>query len=370
MSKVENIARISAKGGFHVLWGLVISTLISAVGTIFIARLLGSDLYGLYTIVLTVPTIIQVLRDWGIDSAIVRFAAQYRSEGRTDEFRSVYLTGVLFEVILGLALSLVSFFLADYLATAVFNRPVIAPLIQLVSFSIFTNGLIAAASAVFTGHDRLELNRVMLIFQSIFKNGIMIALVALGFGAMGATMGYTVGTVIAGITGLALIAVIYKQLPKPLSQKLEIKAYYSSMFSYCLPLSLATIITSLLPQSYAFLLPIHYVSDNIPIGNYGVAINFVVLISFFITPISTVMFPAFSKLDCRKDKESLKNVFVFSVKYGSLLVVPVTAMVCVWLDWLWRHCLGILMILQGSFLLCLQYSICLLLLVTLVCLLC
>ncbi|MCW4024570.1 MAG: oligosaccharide flippase family protein [Candidatus Bathyarchaeota archaeon] len=327
MSKVEDIAKVSAKGSFHVLWGLIVSTLISSIGAIFIARLLGSDLYGLYTIVITAPLLIQVLRDWGVNSAMVRFVAQYRAEGRVDEVRSVFLTGVLFEVVMGLVLSIFSFVSADFLATVVFNRPVIAPFIQLVSFSILANSLVVASTVAFTGYDRLELNSVMLIFQSVFRTAIMIALVALGFGVAGASIGYTVSAFVAGLVGVALIGVIYRRLPKPFSQKLEIKAYFTAIFSYCLPLSLATIITVLLPQFYAFLLPIHYAADNVQIGNYGVAINFVVLIAFFITPISTMMFPAFSKLDPRRDQESLRNIFSFSVKYGSLLVVPVTALV-------------------------------------------
>ena len=40
MSKAADIAKISVKGSFHVMWGLVASTLISAVGTIIIAGLL------------------------------------------------------------------------------------------------------------------------------------------------------------------------------------------------------------------------------------------------------------------------------------------------------------------------------------------
>ena len=40
-----------------------------------------------------------------------------------------------------------------------------------------------------------------------------------------------------------------------------------------------------------------------------------------------MLFPAFSKLDYKKDNETLKNVFQYSVKYASLIVVPVTAMV-------------------------------------------
>ena len=82
MSKAADMAKISAKGSFHLLWGLVISTIISAVATIFVARLLGSDLYGLYGIVLTAPNLIGVFRDWGINSAMVRYTAQYRSENQ------------------------------------------------------------------------------------------------------------------------------------------------------------------------------------------------------------------------------------------------------------------------------------------------
>jgi hypothetical protein len=69
MSKAGDIAKVSAKGGFNYLWGMVLSTVISAVGTIFIARLLGSDLYGLYVIVFTAPTLFAIFRDWGVNSA-------------------------------------------------------------------------------------------------------------------------------------------------------------------------------------------------------------------------------------------------------------------------------------------------------------
>ena len=54
MSKATEMARVSAKGGFHLLWGLVLSTVISAVGTIVIARLLGQTTW-VYTRLLSLP---------------------------------------------------------------------------------------------------------------------------------------------------------------------------------------------------------------------------------------------------------------------------------------------------------------------------
>jgi O-antigen/teichoic acid export membrane protein len=71
------------------------------------------------------------------------------------------------------------------------------------------------------------------------------------------------------------------------------------------------------------------VSNNAIIGNYSVAVNFVVLITFFATPVTTMLFPAFSKLDAQKDKALFGNIFQYSVKYASFIVVPVAAMIMV-----------------------------------------
>lgn len=327
MSKAAGLARVSAKASFDVLWGLIVSTVISAVGTIFIARLLGSDQYGLYTIVVTVPLLIGILRDMGVNFAMVRYTAQYRAEERVDEIRSIFLSGIIFEITAGIIFSAVSFGLSNFIATNVFSRPAIAPIIQIASLSILAGGLVNGATAAFTGYETMTLNSVMVIAQSIFKTAIIIGLVILGLGASGAIIGFTVSTFIAGAIGVVLIWTIYRHLPKPVSHKLQIKAYLTTMLTYCLPLSLATIITTILPQFYAFLLPVHYTTSNVMIGNYGVAMNFVVLVTFFSMPVLTMMFPAFSKLDAKKDKEALKNVFQYSVKYASLLVVPATTLV-------------------------------------------
>jgi O-antigen/teichoic acid export membrane protein len=133
--------------------------------------------------------------------------------------------------------------------------------------------------------------------------------------------------VIAGLVGVVIVWTQYRNLPNPNSVKLEIQAYTKSMLSYGVPLSLSTIINGFQGQFYAFLLPIFYLTDNTAIGNYGIASTFVVLITFFATPITTMLFPAFSKLNPEKDKATLRYVFQFSIKYASLLVVPVTALV-------------------------------------------
>jgi putative peptidoglycan lipid II flippase len=60
------------------------------------------------------------------------------------------------------------------------------------------------------------------------------------------------------------------------------------------------------------------------IGNYRTATNFAILLTFFTVPITTVLFPTFSKLDHENEQQTLKTVFTSSVKYASLFLIPAT----------------------------------------------
>ena len=325
MSKAAETGRVSAKGGVHLLWGLVVSTIISAVGAIFIARLLGADSYGLYSVALVAPNLIATFRDWGVSTAIVKYSAEYNCENSPEKVRSIFVSGLFFELAGGILLSILSFALAGPLAHNL-NRPTIVPLIQVSSFLILTTALVNTATAAFTGMEIMHLNSIMLIIQSILKTALIIALVLFGLGAFGAVEGYTIASLFAGLAGAILIWTVYRNLKKTVNTKLNIIATTKMMLKYGLPLSIGQMIGGFSTVFYSYVLAF-FVTNNVPIGNYTVALNFVVLINFVATPITTMLFPAFSKLNAEKDKEALKNVFQYSVKYSSLIVLPVAGLI-------------------------------------------
>lgn len=324
MSKASEMARVSAKGGFNLMWGLVASTVISFVGILAITYILGAQNYGLYSIAIVGPSLIATFRDCGVNSAMVKYSAQYNVENK-EKIRSIIVSGLIFEIILGLSLSILSFALSPFIASSL-HRPTIVPLIQIASFFILAGALVNTATAAFTGLEIMHYYSFMLIIQSTIKTGLIIGLVLLGFGTLGAITGYTVSALIAGSTGVILVWTIYRLLPKSANSKTEVFSTIKTMLRYGIPVSIATILTGLLTVFSSYILAF-YITDNAAIGNYNLAVAFSVLITFFATPVTTMLFPAFSKLDYRKDRETLKNVFQYSVKYASLIVVPVTALV-------------------------------------------
>ena len=267
---------------------------------------------------------IQYFRDWGVGAAMIKYSAQYNSEKQFFKVKSIIFSGLVFQTVLGLALSLFSFSISGFLATSVLKRPGIESLIQVSSFVILAGAFTSASQAVFVGLEKMAYNSVTMVVQSIIKTILMIGLVVMGLGAFGAVFGSTFSLMISGLTGLLLIWIIYKNFPKT-GDSMQIMSNIKFMLKYGVPLSIGSIVTGFLLQFYNYVL-YAYATDAV-IGNYSVALTFAVLISFFAIPIQTMLLPAFSKLNAERDKDTLRSVFGFSVKYGSLLVIPVAFLV-------------------------------------------
>jgi O-antigen/teichoic acid export membrane protein len=312
----------SATGSFKLFFGKVLSTLILAVSTIILGAIILEGDYGLYTIALIPSTTILLFQDWGIGSAITKFCANYRATNKVNELRRIIFTGLAFEAATGLVLTVVLFLMANFIAVTLFGEPESAFLITIASINILSTGLFAAAQSVFVGFERMGLTSLMLICQAAV--GILTPLlVYLGYGATGAVLGYTISFLVASITSLLLLYfAIYRKLGPDNTEKLGIYQTLRPMLAYGIPLAIATILMGILPQFYYFLMASFV--DLASIGNFKVATNFSVFLTFFTIPISMVLFPAFSKLDPRNERQILKTVFASSIKYTALFLMPAT----------------------------------------------
>jgi len=318
------MAKLSAKSGFNLFLGVTLSTLISAIGTILVVRLLGPSQYGLYTIALISPAFIGLFRDWGTNSAMIKYLAQYSSENKKAEIKTILASGALFESALGTVLTLTCYLFAGFLATNIFHRPEMKNLIEIASITILAGSFLTVSQSAFIGFERMEFNSLTMIIQSSLRTLIAPTLVLLGYEAFGAIVGYTVAFLAVGILGIAILyQIFYKKAHGTDDNKPKLSKNIKKMLRYGLPLSISAILGGFLAQFYNFMMAI-YCSD-LMIGNYQAAVNFAVLITFFTTPITTTLFPAFSKLNPKSETETLRTVFQSSVKYAALLTIPVTA---------------------------------------------
>lgn len=333
MNKALEIGKTSATGSFHLLLGVVGSTVIMAVGTLVIQALLSVDEVGLYGMAIIPAAMISFFRDWGINSALTKEIANLRVKGNTNQIHDVILSGILFELLSGILLSLVCFALAYPIALIISpeNSAQLSVYISIMSLSIFAGAIASAASGIFVGFEHMKMNSFVLVLQSIVKTALGPLLIVLGFGVLGAVTAAMV-SVLAG--GIISILIVYYTLFRPLHRcrngKCDVKATLKPMLQFGLPLTASTTVIGVLPLVFSFTMSIF--AGTWMMGNYFAASNFAVLLTFVSTPVSTALFPVFSKLSPEMEPELTKTVFTSSVKYTALLLVPAALMLIVLAD--------------------------------------
>jgi O-antigen/teichoic acid export membrane protein len=323
MDKALEMGKSSATGSFHLLIGVAGSTIIMAVGTLILAALLNVNELGLYGIALIPSSIINYFRDLGVNAALTQQIASLRAAGKESEIHDVIVSGIVFEIISGAVLALVSFAIAEPLAYILSpaNAPALTTYIAIMSIGVFAGALLSAAGGIFVGFERMKLNSFAQILQASVKTALGPFLIVLGFGVFGAIYA-AMGSILAG--AVVSIIIVYFALFRPLRKckvgKCDIKASLAPMLKYGIPLTVSSIVVGVVPQVFAFTMAVY--AGEWMMGNYYASIYFSVLLSFVSFPIATALFPIFSKLNPEKEPKLVQTVFATSVKYTALLLVP------------------------------------------------
>jgi O-antigen/teichoic acid export membrane protein len=323
LSKVEEVAREALRGSFLVFVGNTCSTLILVLTSIAMARLLGPSGYGLYSVTLIVPSLMLLFTDFGVDAALVRFVARLRAEGGSAG--DIVRAGVLFKLASSASMSLLALLLADALASQLLSRPGAGQLVRIASLSIVGSALVTTSNNAFAGLDRMDRLALVSVAQALTKASLVIALIALGLGVTGALAGHVSSTLVAGSLGAAMAFLLCGQRGRGSGEGGISGSALASMLRYGLPLYASTLIAGLLGQYQSLVLA--RLTSDAEVGNYTVAVAFSAAVALLTTPISTALFPAFSKVSPRGDEPELRSLFSNSLRYTLLLVIPAAAFI-------------------------------------------
>jgi O-antigen/teichoic acid export membrane protein len=323
--ELTTIAQKAARGGLFLFIGNASSTVILAVGAIVVARLLGPFDYGLYTLTVTVPVLLVALADVGMNYALIRLPARLRVEGDHARANRLIKLGFLLKLTISTIASVVCYAGSTMIATIVLNRPELAPFIQLASLMIVFQAIFDATNNIFIGHDLMQYSASVQIMQAILKGTIAPVLVFVGLGITGAIWGYMFALAAAGLTGAMLLFTKHaRSSGRPTNLA---STELSTLLGYGLPLYAAAILGVFLTQ-YQNIVLAHFAS-NVEIGNFSATWTFTTFMMILVYPITTAMFPMFSKMDPRNQRGDLAKGFLLAVKYTSLLMMPASVAVMV-----------------------------------------
>lgn len=323
--ELVSVAEDSARGSFFLISGTAASTVVMAISTILVGRLIGSELYGKYTLALVIPSLLLLFADLGINQGIIKFTASLRLKGETHRATKIIKHGLMIKAITGVVLFLLDYMFADVLASVLLQRPDMAFYVRIVSISILFQVVLSTASSAFVGLDKTEYYALAANVQAFAKAIISISLVLLGFGVVGALFGCVSGFVVASIAATAILFFLLRE-KQDSNEDIRIRESFKTLIHYGTPLYASALLTGFTPFFQNILLSIF--TSYSSIGDYNAAMNFATVIAIFSIPMTTALLPAFSKMDSSA-RHRIKTFFKLANKYTALLVMPIAALMIV-----------------------------------------
>lgn len=308
----SSLARRTIKNIFFGGLAGIISKIGALIFTVLIARNFLPELFGVYSLTLTIVLSLFLISDLGLGSTMVRYLAESIGKKDKKQARSRFWFLLKSKALLSLIVALLLFFGAGLIASF-FNKPELILPLKIGSIYLFASAFYQLTTSVFLSFQKMEYSTTLeLIFQT---SRIVLLFVVFSFFK-------SIESIFVVLTLSVIPALIFstgiliKKYPFLLKGKREhVERRRMLKFSGFLALSSITILIF----SNIDKLVLGYFVDLEFIGFYT-AIFTVVAGTLGLIGIVGILFPVFTQLKGKK----LERIFKKSFHYLSVIVFPMT----------------------------------------------
>ncbi len=309
----DNVVTL-AKGGAITLVGSIGAYVLGLAFNVVVARRIGADLYGIYSLGLTVVTIATTFAALGLTRGAQRFIAIYHHDRDHAHLRGTIFASIGLVAVVSTAAAVGLIAVAPVIAREVFHEPRLTPALRILALSIPFGTLTDLLSAMTQG---FRVMHYKVFFDDLLQNFLR---VAIGFGLL--ILGWRLGAVLwswvvpsAIAAGLMLASLnrIYPLARRRAGVAFEPRA----LLRFSLPLHMSNLVRFL--QGRTELLVLGALGTARAAGIYNVSLRVSIVGALLVNAFIAIAAPMITTLHHRGDLAGLEQLFKVVTKW--LLVV-------------------------------------------------
>lgn len=315
--RVERDIIVAAKGGGAVFGGRLYVWVIRFVIAFVLARALGAEGYGLYTLAFTLATLISAFSILGLDSAVVRYGAVFAGRSDGPRLRGTLQVGIAVPVAVAVALSLGLFLLAEPVAVSVLRQPEFTRVAWAVALLVPLMVVNSQLAASLQGLRRIHLAVLAEQIGQPTSRLLLIGLLTLvGLTAEGALVAAVLATLVA-------TAILLVQLRRSLDSAEPVGPAVrqpGQMMRFSLPVYFSNVTNAVGSNIQTIMLGT--LSSLSAVGVFGIANHLNLLGSMFHGAVVSSSMPLFADLHDRADGVGVRKLYRTTSKWTFALNVP------------------------------------------------
>ncbi len=319
---IENEIGQIARGAGVGLGGNVIYYAVSYLFGILVARQIGAENFGLYTLGVTAVTLASLITVAGLDRGLMRYASISRGEGQGSALRYLTVMALAIGGALSLVMALVFWFFPQFVLSLLHWTDKEELLILLPVFAIaiptmtMTGIAIAGTQAFRTMRYRALVTNVI---QPLVKLGVAVLLIfSFGMDLMAPVLGFVIAQVVGAFLSLFFLARLARSAPKHVEAHPGLER---KLLSFSAPLLLTNVVAYLNGRTELFVLGIFLTADVV--GVFNAAMRLAGLGLIVLTAFNAIFSPVISDLHNRGELERLSTLFKLVTRWMLAAALPI-----------------------------------------------
>jgi len=284
-----------------------------------LARLLGPAGYGVYAVVVSLVTTVNLILASGIPQAVSRYSAH-------DDCDTVAIRGTAFkmQVVLSFLIFFIYFVMAGRIAL-VFNDPDIAHFIRVSAFMIPGYAMYCVLLGYLNGLRKYKEQSLNSICYSVFNTGLILLLVVMGYSTMGAVTGFAIAPLVGVAIGLFFVRRDGKNEINNIPMSRSSSIVTKQIMDFAVPVILYSVAIHLIMVVDLFFVKAYLA--NYDAGIYS-AVSMISRIPFYlIGGLYGAIFPAISWITANNDVENTRRYIANSMKVSLAVILPAVVII-------------------------------------------
>ncbi len=307
------------KGSFDYFILRISGMVVGYVFTIVVTRNLGASAWGIFALCITILQIVSVLSKLGLDTALLRFIAQYNAQGKGKTIKHIYLKAISLIIPFSIFLSVFLYFLAPILAKELFNKKFLTSYIRIIAFAVLPFTLLCINSESLRAFKKIK---QYTIFQNLLPSLVALLLFSI---VIFYSKVYNTQTVIyvyiIGIIFSFIVSFLFLQKEFIKTSETQETVSIKYILSVSIPMLISGSLFMVMSWTDTIMLGIFKTEKEV--GIYNVTVRLSLITSFTLAAINSIAAPKFAEFWGKKDLEGLRRIAQQSTKIIFWISAPI-----------------------------------------------
>jgi O-antigen/teichoic acid export membrane protein len=306
-----------AKGTGTIFIGIWISTMIGFFSSPVIGRLLGPELYGLVTLAFVSTTVVSTIGSLGLSGGIARHVSLFLARKEYTKVKGAIVSSLHLCILTSLILGGVLFLNSGWIATALFHDARMTTLIKIMCIAVPLITMRMILVGAIRGFQNMKYYVLPVYIVEPISRTVLIVIIVLilGYGVLGAISAYLLATFLAFITACYLFNKLYH-----LVRQMKFMPMYRELLSYSWPLIFTSLSWLLISWTDVLMLGVFRTSTEV--GFYNAALPTARILGVVSTAFTLVFLPVLSELHAKEERRKMSNLYIGVTKWMFMLLLP------------------------------------------------